>query len=291
MYLVKFTSKKWSQVALKGVGLKIGTTKHYREIEDARFRDEDEGGGRLLLQPNRKVYGKDLNRIFGHEGVQFDDDLTVDLSGTSLLGERSQFNTNVFCCSCTKDLSEIEGLASRFEADDYFFISDPTLFRRAIGEQLKSVINEYCRNNIETLGVTDDIIDTLEVWPMLSGVEYTDEPKTRIVTEENIKVIEPQQFDVVDFFQKPTKFEPESEMRFLWPVTHRPDLSDKLKGVNVMEEWRIVTSENIGISREPVNLDHSDISDNRGRPVRLPRRVVSRLNPIAQAVKQGLNQG
>lgn len=135
--MIKFTPKKWAKKALAGEGLKIGTTRHYREIEDERFRDEDEGGRRIAFQPKHQVTAKEFNRIFKHEGYMLDEKWKINFGRVPLLSERSQFSTYVFCCSLINDESEIEKLAEIFDADDYFSISDPAAFRNLIGIELR----------------------------------------------------------------------------------------------------------------------------------------------------------
>jgi len=284
MYLVKFTSNEWKNKAISGDGLKIGTTKHYREIEDEKFRDEEEGGARIIFRPGGEVSGSQFNRIFKHEGAKIPEALKIDLIGTSLQGERSQFNTYVYCCSWINDLSEIEELSERFNSDTYYSISDPTKFRNTIGQELEQVIKQNCVDNLETNGLSEDIIETIRVLPMLTGILYSDRQKERIVTADNIDTFEPRIFDVVNFFQKPTRFEGERELRFLWPATWQLPDEEGIQGISIIEDWRIVGSKDIGIDAELVELNYKDVCDNHGKPVRPPMREHVSNTSLAKAM-------
>lgn len=123
---------------------------------------------------------------------------------------------------------------------------------------------------------------------MITGIEYTDESNTRIITDRNMAKFEPQSFDVEEFFKKPIRFEHEKEIRFLWAASWQTEVSDNIKGANIREDWRIVDSSGLPIHKKLIDLKHADICDNHGRPARLPGRSISKITSLASAVRQAI---
>jgi hypothetical protein len=131
-YLVKFLPEDVKPPFLepKSATLKIGTFKHYRNIEDETRRDREEGQRGLDLtvrktskrleeliksSPYAPKYPKDQvneDGTFKFEYHILDHDHLYD------------FNAWVFCCSIIENLEDIEIIKKRFNAKHHFFITD-----------------------------------------------------------------------------------------------------------------------------------------------------------------------
>ncbi|MDD9723320.1 hypothetical protein PVW51_21670 [Sulfitobacter sp. PR48] len=150
VYLVKFVSEakyKPNALTCSNFNLKLGTFHHYRSIEDEKFRDIQEGqiGREIVVQrPCQKLEelasnprsGIDLNPENLDEEGNF-------VARTALLVHEhlAEFNAWVFCCSLVENLDEIPEIQQRFEAKDYFFITNPERFSsqllRSLGADLQ----------------------------------------------------------------------------------------------------------------------------------------------------------
>jgi len=149
-YLVKFLPENVPPpyLAPERATLKIGTFKHYREIEDETRRDAEEGQRGLDLTIRRP--SKRLDELIAGSpyAPQYPKD-QINVDGTfnfeyHILDHEHLYNFNawVFCCSIIDDLKDIEPLKKRFNAKHHYFITNiDTLIQRtqrALAADLKT---------------------------------------------------------------------------------------------------------------------------------------------------------
>ncbi|MDO8701679.1 MAG: hypothetical protein Q7J77_04580 [Undibacterium sp.] len=217
MYLVKYTAKRWRDAALSQTSLRIGSVLHYREIVDARFRDENEGDGRIVHRANTPLIAEDHNRIFSEHPYRLTDGWTIETGGAPLLSEKSEFNVFVFSCSLLQRNHEIPKLAQKFKSDARYFIKDPLGFAEAVAEGLKNYLAVAMRDAHMHQSAREKL-HLLEVLPVFGPVKYTTDLKDRFVTEANIETFRSKQLRLQPFFQKGPKFQDEQEFRFVWLI-------------------------------------------------------------------------
>lgn len=249
-YLVRFTSKKYypNFKNLTEYKIKLGTFHHYRNIEDKIRQDKEEGQCGLDLIIKKPC--KKLDEFIEKESAII---LQYDESKLNANGEFKaethimvhehlyEFNSWMFCCSIIEDLTLIPKLEEYFECDSHYFISDIDGFilsvQKSLSESLKQkrvdkennpIILHGSEKNIRidgfkdivTYGLRDgyqrETVNTLE--------EFMNSPKSR---ETNRKI----------WFQKPKKFEIESEFRIvLYPTAGR----EEQKIFNINDDFRLL---------------------------------------------------
>lgn len=131
-YLVKFLPEDVvpPYVAPECASVKIGTFQHYRTIEDETRRDIEEGQRGLDLtvrKPSRRLDELIASSPYApqYPKDQVKEDGTFDFEYHILdHGHLYDFNAWMFCCSVIEDLSDIEPLKTRFNAKNYYFITD-----------------------------------------------------------------------------------------------------------------------------------------------------------------------
>lgn len=217
MYLVKYTARRWRDAALSQTSLRIGSVLHYREIDDARFRDDNEGDGRIVHRAKIPLTAEVHNRIFAEQPYRLTDGWTIDTGGIPFLSEKSEFNTFVFSCSLLQRNHEIPKLAQKFKSDARYFIKNPLDFADAVAEGLKNHLTVVMQDAHMPQSAREKL-HLLEVLPVFGPIKYTTDSKDRFVTEDNIETFRSKQLRLEPFFQKNPKFQDEREFRFVWLV-------------------------------------------------------------------------
>ena len=217
MYLVKYTAKRWRDAALSQTSLRIGSVLYYREIEDARFRDEAEGDGRIIHRAKTPLTAEAHNRIFAEQPYRLSDGWTIDTGGIPLLSEKSEFNAFVFSCSLLQRNHEIPKLAQKLKSDARYFIKNPLGFADAVAQGLKNHLTVAMQDAHMPQSAREKL-HLLEVLPVFGPVKYTTDSKDRLVTDGNIETFRSKQLRLEPFFQKNPKFQDEKEFRFVWLV-------------------------------------------------------------------------
>lgn len=215
MYLVKYTAKRWRDAALSQTSLRIGSVLYYREIDDARFRDENEGDGRIVHCAKIPLTAEVHSRIFAEQPYRLTDGWTIDTGGIPLLSEKSEFNAFVFSCSLLQRNNEIPKLTRKFKSDARYFIKNPLGFADAVAEGIKNHLSVAMRDAHMPRSAIERL-HLLEVLPVFGPIKYTKESKDRFVTEDNIETFRSKQLRLEPFFQKDPRFQDEREFRFLW---------------------------------------------------------------------------
>lgn len=270
MFLAKFTDQKWKNEALNGQSIRIGSFQYYREIENEKFRDEDEGQGSVVYKSKEPLTEKVHNQIFADSSLRMGNGWTIDTGGVPLISEKSSFNTFIFCCSMLDSLKEIPKFKRNFEKDSVYFIKDIWKFTDRISNEIhKNIIKEF-KVNPSSFSFGEDKIKRLQVLPVIGKVTYTDESKDRIVTEENSKDFNPWTFDLKTVFRKPTKFSNEKEFRFIWVINLGDIYSDKEEDVDLVSvSWRNMDLKpnKKALSTRSIYFKKEEITDRKGRPL------------------------
>ena len=261
MYLVKFTTKRWRDAALDQVSLRVGSVLYYREIEDRRFRDEDEGDGRIVHRAKTPLTAEVHNRIFAEQPYRLSDGWTIDTSGVPLLSEKSQFNAFVFSCSLLQRNHEIHKQAQKFKSDARYFIKDPLGFADAVAQSLKSHLAVAIRDAHMPQSAREKL-HLLEVLPVFGPVKYTRDSKDRLVTDEDLESFRPRQLRLEPFFQKNPKFQDEKEFRFIWLINLGSMANDEFDLTTTSHRTVDLTNLAVPISGKPFSL--SGIYNRRG---------------------------
>lgn len=145
-YLVKFLSDDVPPPYIDPTKatVKLGTFKHYREIEDATRMDREEGQRGLDLLIRKPSKGLDAliasnPHAPGYPSDAIRPDGTFPFEYHVMDHEHLyDFNAWLFCCSIVEDLAAIPGLSQRFGATHFYFISDGNGFLSRIQHSLKS---------------------------------------------------------------------------------------------------------------------------------------------------------
>ena len=209
MYLVKFTESRWKQEALSGGSIRLGSLRYYRKIEDPRWRDEDEGLGRVVVKTGQPITPDAQRRIFQTEDLPTSGLWTIDTGGTPLTGERGSFNCMIFCCSMVRKLRNLDRMHEIFETNAHYFIRDVWKFADGIAAQLQEIIKTQ----------DTDLASKVTILSVVDPVQYSDAPKERVVDDENLGTFDASSLDLATMrqvIQKPIRFERERELRFWW---------------------------------------------------------------------------
>lgn len=264
MYLVKYTSKRWRDAALNQTSLRIGSVLHYREIEDQRFRDENEGDGRIVYQSKTPLTSEVHNRIFEGHPYKLNDGWTIDTGGAPLFSEPSQFNAFVFSCSLLKRNHEIQKQAHKFKSNAWYFIKNPMQFADDIAGKLKKYLAEVMLTGYLPESARKKM-HLLEVLPVFGPVHYTDKSKDQVVNDGNFKSFHSKQFQLNAFFQKNPKFQEEKEFRFIWLINlgniEKDDFDLTTTSIRTVDLADLIAP----ISAKPVSL--SGIYNRRGKRI------------------------
>ena len=141
MYLVKTLSREHRDNALKHGSVRVGTINYYREIEDAKRQDSDEGLGHIIWK-GQKLSTADHNRLFTPvENVRIKQGWTIENKGIPLHGSYPNFNAYCFCYSEIKNINEIQNISGG-KAKHYYYISDLAKFINKITEHLRPIGEE-----------------------------------------------------------------------------------------------------------------------------------------------------
>lgn len=218
MYLIKILSLEHRNNAVKFGNVRLGTINYYREIEDAKRQDAEEGLGHIIWK-GEELSGEDHNRIFTpFENVQMNPEWTIKNKGIPIHGSYPNFNAYCFCYSSINNINEIQKISGG-KAKHYYFISDLAKFIAKITEALRPIVEEAIRKYEPDRA--ESIIRNLSVQDVTYKIYYSDDSKARIVTEENLANFDPKAFHSQDFFQKRTSFSYEQEVRTVWIFVYR----------------------------------------------------------------------
>lgn len=254
MYLVKYTTKLWRDAALSQESLRIGSVLHYRQIEDLRFRDEDEGEGRIVHSSKIPLTAEAHNRIFAEHPYRLNDGWTIDTNGVPLLSERSQFNAFVFCCSLLRRNHQIHNHARQFKSDAWYFIKNPLAFADAVAQGLKAHLAIAMRD-AHMPDSAREKLHQLEVLPVFGLVKYTSESKDQLVTDENLESFKPKQLRLEPFFRKSPAFQDEREFRFIWLINLGCMENNDFDLTTTTLRTVDLSGLSVPISRKPFSLD------------------------------------
>lgn len=213
MFLVKFLDESHRDDALKFGKIRIGTINYYRNIEDTSRQETGEGLGNIVWAGD-ELSAEDHNRIFSpFEKVQLKKGWKIKTSGVPLHGTYPNFNAYTFCYSEVSNTKEIDS-TSGGKATSYYFITDPPEFIKKISIGLRPVAVEAIRKYEPENA--DRLIENLTVEDVTYRIHYSDTLKSRVVNQENLSTFIPKTFYPQDFFQKPTSFSNEKEVRTIW---------------------------------------------------------------------------
>lgn len=261
MYLVKYTKRHWCAAALNQTSLRIGSVLYYREIEDRRFRDEDEGEGRIVHRSKTPLTAEVHNRIFSEHSYRLHHDWKIETNGVPLLSERSLFNPFVFSCSLLRRNHEISSLAREFGSDARYFIKNPRDFADTVARGLKDYLSIAMKDAYMPQSAREKL-HLLEVLPIFGLVRYTTESKDQFVSDENIDSFRPKQLRLEPFFRKHPTFENEKEFRFIWFINFGRMENNDFDLTTTILRTVDLTDLVVPISSKPVSL--KGIYDRRG---------------------------
>ncbi len=218
---------------LKQYKIKIGSFLYYREIEDKKRRDQQEGQRGLdliLKRPCKKLDELIKKNGYGDYNSDYLDSTGCFKGEYHLLvhDHMYEFNAWVFCCSIIDDLNDIEKLKTNFECDSFYFISDIDKFinsiQRSLGKDListpKTLSGELRVKHPEKESVF------LDGWKDI--VSYKNDSKSMTFTYDTLEDFlnnkDSRSINQKLWFQKPVKFRDEMEFRYiLYPSGPRPE--------------------------------------------------------------------
>ncbi|NEQ51429.1 MAG: hypothetical protein F6K11_15025 [Leptolyngbya sp. SIO3F4] len=214
MFLVKSVKRKYRDAAFQRGAIRIGTINYYRGIEDATRQDGEEGLGHIVWN-GKLLSAEHHNRIFTPvDKVTLNDGWSIKNNGVPIHGSYPKFNAYTFCYSEVKDTREIP-LTSGGKATHYYFIKDLPKFIQIVSKALMSVASKM----IETYAEPSEaarLIRNLKVLDATYRINYSDQPKYRVVNESNVERFDPMLMHPQDFFQKSTIYRYEREVRTIW---------------------------------------------------------------------------
>ncbi len=224
MYLVKLLKKNYRALAISHGKLRIGTINYYRKIEDNTRKDSEEGLGNIIWAGN-KLPADQFNKIFTpFDNVSLKEGWAIENNGAKIIGASPNFNLFIFCYSWIDDISEISKI-SESKATDYFFITDLHQFVIKLTNEVKRIgfemVHQYEPERAEEIIKRTTVVDTTY------KVFYSNESKSRVVTEENVENFEVKKFLSFDLFQKNKSYEFEQEVRTAWTFVYQDEKGRK----------------------------------------------------------------
>lgn len=261
MYLVKFTDKKFIGYAVSGKSVKIGSILHYRNIEDERFRDEDEGNGSIKLVVD-KIDAKSFNDIMYMDGIKLNPEWSIKPNGCPIISTKSQYNPLVFSCSLVQGKSEIKKLQDRFQTNGTYYIKTPRNFMFSIAQSIKKYMIEKYKDMDDSPYQYEDF-EKLEIKPVMGQVFYNNKSKDIEVYKDNISDFNPKTFDIKSLFSKPSSFKYEKEFRFMWFLMFGD------KSSSFIDETLLVSCLASSLSNKPSKISKSKFVTNDGKPIQL----------------------
>jgi hypothetical protein len=213
MYLIKTLDKKYCELAISQGNIRVGTINFYRKIEDETRKDGDEGLGNIIWAGD-ELTAENFNKIFTpFDKVKLGGGWNIKNKGAKLVGAYPNFNLFTFCFSQVNSPDEIKA-TSGGKANSYYFISDFPAFVIKLTNEIEKIGKEWIRKCEPDKA--DQIIQNLKVVDCTYKINYSDDSKARIVTEENVDSFIPKQFVSHDFFIKKCSFSYEQEVRTIW---------------------------------------------------------------------------
>lgn len=236
MYLVKSLRKDHRDSALNEGQVRIGTINYYREIEDAERVDGEEGLGKIVWC-GQKLRQDHFNKIFtSFDGIQMINGWSIENKGIPIHGSYPNFNAFVYCYSEIENAGQIASTAGG-KGDSFVCISNPTRFVASVREQLAPLILRDIRERAAPEEKAQ-ILKTFDILDVNYRINYNNERKDRLVDESNIEEFDPMRFHPQDFFQKPTSYSYEREVRTVWlPVARHPITGDDVP-LAISPQWR-----------------------------------------------------
>jgi hypothetical protein len=245
-YLVKFLNTEYYPdfKNLKSYKINLGSFLYYREIEDHKRRDVNEGQRGLdliLKRPCSKLaeyikqsgYGYDP---YTHEYLDNNGNFIPEYHFT-VHDHMYDYNAWVFCCSMIDDLNEIPILMEKFECDSYYFISDIDKFINSIQHSLaqdiilnpKTLSGELRIKHPQKGNVfLDGWKDLIQYSNELKSMSFTYETLTNFLVHKDSKSINQKYW-----FMKSEQFSSEKEFRFILfpskdtPTSERYSINEK----------------------------------------------------------------
>lgn len=249
-YLVRFTSKKYYPdfKNLTEYKIKLGTFHHYRNIEDQIRQDKEEGqcGLDLIIKkPCKKLdelIEKETTGFMKYDKNKLNEDGEFKAETHIMVHEHLyEFNSWMFCCSIIEDLALIPELKEYFECDSHYFISDIDRFmlsvQNSLSESLKQKRVDEDNNPIILHGSEKNVwiegFKNIVIYGLRNGYQQ----KTVNTIEEFMNSHQSREINREIWFQKPKKFEIESEYRIvLYPTAGRKEQ----KIFNINDDFRLL---------------------------------------------------
>lgn len=267
MYLVKFTAKKWQNEALLRRNIRIGSIAYYREIEDLKFKDEDEGEGRTAYKSKTVLTEELFNKIFSDGNIRLTNGWKIDTNGNTFYSERCTFNAFVFSCSLLKRRKDIQTTENLFKSNSHYFIKDIWKFAYGVAEQIRIKVICFIEENPDKAFFDPKEHEKLTVLPVFGKVLYTDENKHRLVTNNNIESFDPFAIGLDNFFKKPKKYASENEFRFMWFLNLGNIDNDEWSLISSYLNFIDISLEDEVVTKKEKSFKKHQITDKEGRQI------------------------
>ncbi len=235
-YLVKFVENKYMPdfKNLNNYSIRIGSFLDYKKTEDLKRQDRSEGQRGLQLTIKRPCSKLDdfiaKGDLLMPEYTQKElDDKGNFIPEVHIIDHEhlEDFNAWIFCCSIVDNIEDIEKIKNKFNADDYYFISDIDKFINTIQHSLSKNLQNYPNNknnkpriqfpkgnNIYMDGYKNIVTYSADSKYM----NFTSNTLTEYLASKNTRTINMQLW-----FNKGVKFQEEKEFRFILSPSSKRD--------------------------------------------------------------------
>ena len=265
-YLVKFVEKQYMPnfQNLNNYSIRVGSFLDYKKTEDLKRQDRSEGQRGLHLTIKRPC--RKLDDLIAKGDLQMPqytekelDDKGDFIPEVHMMDHEylEDFNAWIFCCSIVDHIEDIEKIKNKFNADDYYFISDIDKFINTIQHSLGKNLQDYPNNQNKKPRVQYPKGNKIYIDGYKNIVTYNSDSKymnftyntlTEYSESKNTKAINMQLW-----FNKGVKFQEEKEFRFiLFPSSKRDE--GLLYNIDEMSCFLNVNL-NDCISQLPVDID------------------------------------
>lgn len=215
MFIVKYLKSEYIDRTISGESIRIGTFKYFRNIEDSSLVDKNEGAGKFLIHGNK--FSTDLLNPFLVQKLPEDFIIEFEAGKGTLIIDDVIVNMFVFCTTYVDDIEDIEKIRKRrfMDKDSYLCIADENTFIEKCSQNLLHQIRINHPDEIKYIYNWSGKVDYTD-FPKKTDIDYNDFVQKGLPLALNLRLL----------FEKPVKYEPEQEFRFVWIITNKPIESD-----------------------------------------------------------------
>lgn len=225
MKIIKFLDKKYKKKLTKEGFIRIGSFNYYKNSENENIKDENEWGSAIVYK-DKTIITEEHNSLFFNDGIWLQNDWLIDTWGCPLIWQPGVFNTLIFCCSKINHNSNINKIKNRLKYNSFYEIIDSDLFSGIISKKLFDYFIWYLMDNpwLISNNFNNPLFNNPELYLrsilrlkcIHREVTYTNEPKHRVIWEDELDNFNPKLVNLYDFFIKKEIFSKEQEYRFVW---------------------------------------------------------------------------